>query len=122
MSAPLILVVDDDIWQAEQHQRVLVAAGYETQYCNTPQAAIELIDEKSPQAIILDLLLEGNTAFVLLHELQSDAKLHNIPVIVCSNVADSISLEQLKPYGARRIIDKTTMHPQDIIAAIKAVL
>lgn len=121
MSASYILVVEDDRWQAEQHQRVLEAAGYEVQCCNTPQAAIELIDKRRPQVIILDLLLEANTAFILLHELQSDAKLHDVPVVVCSNLADSMSLDQLSPYGVRRIIDKTTMHPQDVVAAVKAM-
>ena len=71
MKTPKVLIVEDDEWLAEQHLRVLSLAGYEATIALHAIAAIQLIDDIHPDVIILDVLLTGNTAFALLHELQS---------------------------------------------------
>lgn len=121
MNSPLILIVDDDTWQCESYRRTLEQAGYTIALAHTPKAAIERIDEERPEAVILDMLLEGNTAFVLLHELQSDVTLSTIPIIVCTNLADQLHATAMQDYGIRRVLDKATMHPQDIIVALRMV-
>ena len=68
------------------------------------------------------MLLAGTTALALLHELQSHTDTAKVPVILCTNLADGLDLEELAPYGVRRIVDKTTMQPDDIVAAVKSVL
>ena len=60
-------------------------------------------------------------AFALLHELQSYDDTHQIPIVLCTNLADQFDKKQLEVYGVKRIVDKTTMHPSDIVAAVKAV-
>lgn len=122
MNNPLsILVVEDDKWLAEQHARVLKAAGYEPTIALHALAAINAIDDVSPDVIILDVLLTGNTAFALMHEMQSYGDTGNIPIILCTNLAPELSIDNLKPYGVRRILDKATMEPSDLIAAVKSV-
>jgi CheY-like chemotaxis protein len=117
-----ILVVEDDMWLAEQHGRVLDSAGYSVSIAPHVFKAIEDIDEFNPDAIILDVLLTGNTGFTLLHELQSYDDTASIPIVLCTNLAPDITLESLKAYGVVRILDKATMHPDDLVAAIKGVL
>lgn len=117
-----ILVVEDDTWTAEQHVRTLEVAGYKASYVTNAFEAMEEIDAHPPMLIVLDLLLTGQNAFTLLHELRSHADLAGIPVILCTNSADAISEEDTKVYGVRRVLDKTTMHPNDLIAAVKKVL
>ena len=121
MSQPNVVIIEDDIWLAEQHMRVLQQAGYHPHHATYASAAIELIDEHTPIAIVLDVLLTGSTAMVLLHELQSYKETSAIPVILCTNMASEISLSEFEPYGVRRILDKSTMLPDDLIAAIRSV-
>lgn len=122
MTIPSVLIVEDDEWLAEQHQRVLNIAGYKTTIALHAIAAIQAIDDVHPDVIILDVLLTGNTAFALLHELQSYGDTGNIPIILCTNLASELSIDNLKPYGVRRILDKTTMAPDDLVAAVRNVL
>lgn len=117
-----ILIVDDDVWLAEQHARSLEKAGYKTAISPHAIAAIQVIDDVHPDAIILDVLLTGSTAFALLHELQSYSDTGTIPIILCTNVAADTTLENMRPYGVKRILDKTTMEPSDIVAAVRNVL
>ena len=117
-----VLIVEDDEWLAEQHQRVLTKAGYEATIALHAIAAMQAVDDIHPDAIILDVLLTGNTAFALLHELQSYGDTGNIPIILCTNLAAELTLENLAPYGVRRILDKTTMEPDDLVASVRNVL
>jgi len=122
MNVPSILIVEDDGWLAEQYARVLKSADYKTATVPHAQAAIQAIDEVNPNAIILDVLLTGSTAFALLHELQSYGDTGAIPIILCTNLADELSIEDLKSYGVKRILDKTKMIPDDLVVALRSVL
>jgi CheY-like chemotaxis protein len=122
MSSQKVLIVEDDAWLAEQQSRVLTKAGYETVVSPHAIAAIAAIDDIQPDAIMLDVLLTGNTGFALLHELQSYGDTGGIPVVLCTNLAGDINLDDVKPYGVRRILDKTIMEPDDVVAAVRSVL
>jgi len=122
MSSAMILIVEDDKWFAEQHARVLEKAGYKTTVAQHALAAIQAVDDIHPDVIVLDVLLTGSTAFALLHELQSYGDTGKIPIILCTNLAPEMSLEDLKPYGVMKILDKCTMKPDDITAAVRSVL
>lgn len=116
-----LVLVEDDPWLAELEISILADAGYEVAHAPHPAAAIEVIDEQQPDVIILDVLLTGSTAFALLHELQSYSDTKTMPIILCTNIAEQFSLDDLKSYGVRRVIDKSTMHPDDLVAAVRSV-
>lgn len=117
-----VVVVEDDAWLAEHYLRVLRRAGYETYHAAHALGAIDTIDSARPHAILLDVLLTGTTALVLLHELRSHADLADIPIVLATNLADQIELDDVASYGVKRILDKATMHPEDIVAAIRSIV
>lgn len=114
-----IVLVEDDVWLAEQMIRTL--EDYDVHHAPHGIAAMDLIDEVHPAIIILDVLLTGTTAFTLLHELQSHVDTAVLPIVLCTNMAAELKLEEVEAYGVRRIIDKTTMHPDDIVTAVRSV-
>lgn len=117
-----ILVIEDDEWQAEQYQRILEKSGYKVDVAHYALSAIKQIDKHIPDVIILDILLTGVTSFTLLHELQSYNDTGLIPVIVCTNIANELTLEELMAYGVKQILDKTIMEPNDLLFALRVVL
>ncbi|AKM80876.1 TPA: response regulator [Candidatus Saccharibacteria bacterium] len=117
-----VLIIEDDIWLSEQFERTLQRAGCQTVSTSNALRAMELIDQSPPQVIILDMLLGGASGLTLLHELQSYTDTAKIPVILCTNMASSIDKKDVEPYGIRRILDKTTMHPDDIVVAVRGAL
>lgn len=117
-----VLIVEDDEWLAEQYCRVLKKDGYTTLSVLHSLGAIQEIDGFNPDVILLDVLLTGGTAFALMHELQSYSDTSKIPIILCTNLAKDLSIGELRSYGVVKIIDKTTMAPSDLSAAIRGVL
>lgn len=117
-----VLIVEDDAWLAEIEQRVLEAEGYEVTLTPHALAAIDVIDQDPPDVIILDVLLAGSTGFALLNELQSHDDTHHIPIILCTNLAEQFDGKRLQEYGVKRVVDKSAMHPSDLVVAVKAVV
>lgn len=117
-----ILIVEDDAWLSEHYARVLGAAGYQVSTAPHALAAIDAIDAQLPDVVVLDVLLAGPNAFTLLHELHSHADLASIPVILCTNSADRLAHEDIAAYGVREVLDKATMHPDDLVTAIKRIV
>lgn len=117
-----VLLVEDDAWLADIQIRILEKEGFSVRRVAHATAAMTAIDKSVPNVLIVDMLLAGTTALALLHELQSHADTAAIPVIACTNVAESLDAERLKHYGIQRIVDKSTMHPADLVAAVRSVL
>ena len=117
-----VLLVEDDVWLADLEADVLRKAGYEVVVAHNAPEAIDTVDTFKPECIVLDVLLAGSTAFALLHELQTYTDTAQVPVVLCTNLADQFDTRKVASYGVRRVVDKTTMHPSDIVAAVKAVV
>ncbi len=117
----MILIIESEPWLGDHYEQSLRKSGYEVARATNPYTAIDLIDEKRPEAIIMSLLLSGAGGIGLLHELQTYVDTAAIPVIVCSSLPN-VNLDDLKPYGVMRLLDSTTMQPGDIVAAVRSVL
>ena len=117
-----ILLVEDDGWLAELEADVLRKAGHEVTHVANAEAAIEAVDAVKPEVLVADMLLTGTTALALLHDLQSYPDTKALPVIVCTNLAEGMSVDDLQSYGVKAVVDKTTMQPDDLAAAVRKVL
>ncbi|HRC27828.1 MAG TPA: response regulator [Candidatus Saccharimonas sp.] len=117
-----ILIIDDDQWLAQQYRALLEKAGYQTHTASHALEGMDMVDKLHPSAIILDVFMPGPNGIVLLHELRSHSDLAQIPIIVCTNSASDIPHGNLTKYGVRVILDKTTMHPTDVVTAVRRVL
>lgn len=117
-----VLLVDDDQWLTAQFTRLLKKSGFNVITAGHALDGMHVIDQQKPSVIVLDMFMPGPNGVVLLHELRSHSDLAKIPVIVCTNSASDIPKGDLSHYGVSMILDKTTMHPDDIVAAVKRVL
>lgn len=119
---PSILIVEDEPWLAEGQATLLSAEGYRVKIVPHALAAIHEVDELTPDVIVLDILLSGSTGYALLHELQSYVDTGDIPIIVMTSLAPELNIKDLAAYGVKKLLDKATMHPEDLLAAVRSVL
>ena len=116
-SPPLIMVVDDDLFFGQLIQDIL--SDYRVVLCTDAIMALDQLNELTPQAIIVDLLMPATTGLSLIQELISYDDLNKIPLIVCSSVASEVDSEFFLENGVRAILDKNTIQPQDLKLALK---
>lgn len=117
-----VLIIEDELWLGEQFQSVLQNEGFDTTLTSNVYSAIDLIDEQKPSVIVMSLLLSGASGIGLLHELQSYVDTAATPVVVYSDTQATVSVADMEPYGVRRLLDVTTLKPQDLVGVVRSVL
>lgn len=122
MRAKHVLVIEDDQWFLALVKKTLERERFAVTAANNTIEGIAEINKKVPDAIILDFFMPGPNALVLLHELQSYGDTTQVPVILCTNNASDIPKDTLSAYGVMAVLDKTTMHPDDVVAAVRKAL
>lgn len=117
-----ILIVEDDKWFRELYAKVLSEANYEVMLASNAYEAIDTVASgKIPDAIMLDIFLPGVNGFALIHELQSYEDTRKVPVMICSSAADTVDQNNISSYGVKRVLDKTSMDPNDLKFIIKGL-
>ena len=113
-----VLIIEDNQILAENFARIIRKDFTILQSSNAGDA-ISQIDANPPDLIFLDILLDGHSAFALLHELQSYYDTADIPVIICSDLADNLEYKSLQKYGVKVILDKAATSPREILEVCK---
>lgn len=117
-----VLIIEDDAWLSEMFAKVLRNSGFTVDSAHHAHQAIEKLDDFVPDVVLLDVFLPGSNGLALLHEMRSYTDLGAMPVIVITTSADEFSLKDLEPYGVIRLLDKTTVEPDNIVAAVRKAL
>lgn len=115
-----VLIIEDDIWLAKQWATKCQADGFEVAVTRDGFEAIDAIDNRRPDVVVLDISLPGPNGIAFLHELRSHADLAHIPVIVATSHV--LEEKNLQPYGVVRILNKQEMTPPEFIGALRKVL
>ncbi len=121
MSAIKVLLLEDDRWQADLYESQLKHEGYRVLVVDSPHEAVLAIDDYSPDVVVADVLLKGNTVFPLIHEMASHEDVWSVPIILITTEASLLGQADLSQYGVVSVLDKATMGVDDIVASIRRV-
>src|SRR3954465_1479351 len=77
-----VLVVDDLADCSEPMARLLGLCGFEPRIAADGQSALQMLEEFSPDAILLDLSMPGMDGFDFLRALRAMPKWADLPVVV----------------------------------------
>jgi len=80
----VILLVDDEPEVLGEVSAVLNAAGYACQCCSTAAQALEKAREITPDLIISDIQLQGETGLEMCERLRQELSLYDVPVMFLS--------------------------------------
>jgi DNA-binding NtrC family response regulator len=91
-SRPVLVVANDAVFLANLRE-LLMHRGYETIYAQSLDDALETLEDKSPAAIVLDLLLDGLTpddSVIAIRRVNSE-----VALILCNGQARSVDRPDL---------------------------
>ena len=80
----VILLVDDEPEVLGEVSAVLNAAGYVCHCCSTAAQALQRAREISPDLIISDIQLQGETGLEMCEQLRKELSLYDVPVMFLS--------------------------------------
>jgi DNA-binding response OmpR family regulator len=95
-----ILLVDDEPDVLEILSKKLEAAGFLTARASDGNEGVKKTREEKPDLVLLDIMMPNKDGFTMLRDLQSDADLRRIPVIMVSAKSEVDSLFEGRDLGA----------------------
>jgi CheY-like chemotaxis protein len=103
-----VLLIDDSRFLRKANELALARSGYSVLAAGDGEEGLHMACEKVPDLIVLDMMLPKMPGQQLLHELKSDPRTAEIPVIVLSSLPKS-NEDRLKSEGAVAYLEKTSL-------------
>ena len=122
LQLPHVLVLEDDTWFYDIIEAQLNSIGITCEQVDSPHAVFSRMSQRQPDVIVLDLHLPIQNSLSVIHELKSYEDTASLPLIVCSNAITPLIERSLKQYGVQKVLYKDTMHPKDIVDAVKSAI
>jgi CheY-like chemotaxis protein len=116
MAPKRILIVEDNAELRRMYRTVLSMAGYDVEEAGDGVEALQLVENRLPDLIVLDLVLRALDGVSVQQELAARAVTRNIPIVVVTgSTLDTASLD------VACVLRKPVM-PDDLVKTIKACL
>ena len=107
MTAPRVLLIDDQPFVAEAVRRALADdADIGLHYCADPQLAFARVQELEPTVILQDLVMPGVDGISMVRQFREHALTRNVPIIVLSTTEDAAVKSAAFSAGANDYIVK----------------
>lgn len=113
-----ILVVDDDLNICELLKLYLENEGYMVYVANDGQAAVDMFNEKSPDLVLLDIMLPKMDGWQVCREMR---KTSSVPIIMLTAKGETFDKVLGLELGADDYVTKP-FDSKEVMARIKAVL
>lgn len=106
MSSPKILIVDDEPFNVDYLEQELEEVKCQIFTASNGQEALDLVQSKAPDLVLLDIMMPVMDGFQVLSALKADATTRDIPVIVVSAAHDLSSMVRGIQLGAEDYLPK----------------
>ena len=121
MSAPKLLLVEDDTALAELLEFRFENEGYSVRTCADGEQAMVLAAEETPDLVILDWMIEGVSGIEVCRRLRREKETAHVPIIMLTaREAEDDRIRGLET-GADDYITKP-FSPRELLARVAAVL
>jgi DNA-binding response OmpR family regulator len=120
-STPTILVADDEEDLRELVTYRLTRSGYRVIGAGDGQEALELAAERTPDLMVLDVMMPKLDGYELTRRVRAEAALRSIPVILLTARSQESDIDRGFEVGADDYLKKP-FNPDELVARVRAVL
>ncbi len=117
-----ILLVEDDPFLVDIYTTKLKESGFNVDVISDGQECLKGIREKTPDLLILDIVLPKIDGWEILREIRQDEKLKGLKVVIISNLGQKSEVEKGIEMGAVKYMIKAHYTPGEVVAEIKKIL
>jgi CheY-like chemotaxis protein len=116
-----ILVADDDAATRQMLEFLLQDEGYEVLVARNGLETVKMVEEASPDLVLLDLMMPEMDGYEALNVLRESGRLKSMPILIVSARSIPIYQEISKNLGALEHIVKPFV-PDELLAKIREAL
>jgi len=116
-----IVIIDEDKKFLGELEEVLTASGYSPVVVNDAFSAVDIVVQRKPDVILLELKMSSKNGFELANEMTRVFETQRIPIIAMASFLKDESFPLMNLCGIKRYLKKP-FHPLDVISAIEDVI
>lgn len=117
-----ILFIEDESVLQKTIGEILTQEGYEVISALDGELGLKLAEEKTPDLILLDLILPKMNGFEVLKSIKSKDEIKDIPVIVLTNLEGMENIDKVISFGAKTYLVKTQYSLEEVLEKVKKAL
>ncbi|MDD4989773.1 MAG: response regulator [Candidatus Pacebacteria bacterium] len=117
-----ILLVEDDPFLIDIYSQKFKKSGFEIRAAETADKAFEMIKEKIPDLILLDIVLPQIDGWSILKKMKADKALSEVKIIVFSNLGQKEEVEKGLNLGAVKYLIKAQYTPLEVVKEVSNLL
>ncbi len=117
-----IAIIEDDSVISQMYRMKFEADGFEVQIANNGRDGIALVQEFSPDIVLLDLqmpLMNGDEA---LKQMRKTDWGKTIPVMILTNLGEEEAPKDIRSLGIESYIVKADLTPRQVVERVKTSL
>ncbi len=116
-----ILIIEDDDFFRELVKKKLQSEFNVFEAING-EMGVNVMKEKKPDLVLLDLLLPSIDGFEVLSQVKADSTISSTPIIILSNLGQIEDIERALKLGANDFLIKSQFDIDQVIEKIKNIL
>ncbi len=109
---PLVMVVDDSVTMRKVTGRVLERHNYEVVTAKDGVDALERMDERVPDLMLLDIEMPRMDGYELATQMRADARLRGVPIIMITSRTGEKHRQRALEIGVQRYLGKPYQEPE----------
>ncbi len=115
-----VLLIEDDSLMVKMYNMKFSHDGFDVEVALDGEDGLQKAKTVSPDIIVLDIMLPRMSGTEVLEKLREDPHTKDIPVIVLTNLnATEEDVARCKNLGAKEILMKTEVTPQEVVDKIR---
>lgn len=119
------MLVEDDMILVEMYQAKFEIEGHEIVVATNGQECLNLLEDYTPEIILLDILMPKLNGFHVLKEIKKRPKLRQIPVILLTNLGEAevdMNQELARALGVSDYLIKSHHTPDEVVGKVMKAL
>ncbi len=117
-----VLLIEDEPNIIEAISFILSRDGWDVATHSNGHDAVDVVRTKSPDMVILDVMLPGKSGYEILRELREDTSMRDLPVLMLTARGQSKDREMAERAGASRFMTKPFSNAEVLDAVRDLVL
>jgi len=121
-----ILLVEDDPFLIDIYTTKLKEGGFSVEVADDGEIALKKLNEKSPELLLLDIVLPQVDGWEILEEIKSQREkgknFQNLKIVVLSNLGQKEEVEKGSTLGIDKYLIKAHYTPSEVVEEIKKIL
>jgi two-component system, OmpR family, alkaline phosphatase synthesis response regulator PhoP len=120
-----IMLVEDDAILVEMYQAKFELEGHGVTVATNGEECLELLENNTPELILLDILMPKINGFHVLKEIKKQPQLRQIPVILLTNLGEAevdMNKELAGALGVSDYLIKSHHTPDEVVEKVVKIL